>query len=310
MMKRKALRKILITTFALFTVVVIYSVGKGEEWNEFNAVYDVSYVSSLGMNDIYLLSNHQYLVRTQMLLEAEGVEEKVKILLDYLTIGKNDRLPVGLTAILPQNTKVYDVSFQEGIVTINLSDDLWSGNSDLEERMIEGLTYSITSLDEVHGLKLQVEGLPVTELPSSKKLVPEILTKDYGINKVYNFDSSSGIEKVTMYYLDQIQKENYYVPVTYYSNDDRDKINIIIEHLSSSFLYESDLISLLQSDVELMNYQIEDELMLLNFNHNLFNQGKLLEEITYQVAYSVFDNYDVSAVLFSVDGEEVTRIEK
>ena len=34
-----------------------------------------------------------------------------------------------------------------------------------------------------------------------------------------------------------------------------------------------------------MNYQVEDELMLLNFNHNLFEKEKLLEEVTYQVAY-------------------------
>ena len=61
---------------------------------------------------------------------------------------------------------------------------------------------------------------------------------------------------------------------------------------------------------KLINYQIEDELMLLNFNHDLFSNEKLLEEVSYTLAYSVFDNYDVNTVLLEVDGEEITRIDK
>ena len=110
--------------------------------------------------------------------------------------------------------------------------------------------------------------------------------------------------------MNEISNQKYYVPVTKYVNDSREKIDIIVENLSSSFLYESSLISLLQSDVELMNYQVEDELMLLNFNHSLFDDEKLLEEVTYQVAYSIFDSYNVKTVLFEVQGEEFTRIEK
>ena len=68
--------------------------------------------------------------------------------------------------------------------------------------------------------------------------------------------------------------------------------------------------SLLKEDTELIDYQIEDELMLLNFNNNIFNNEKLLEEISYTIAYSVFDNYNVNTVLLEVNGEEVNKIEK
>ena len=33
--------------------------------------------------------------------------------------------------------------------------------------------------------------------------------------------------------------------------------------------------------------------MLLNFNNDLFNNEKVLEEITYTIAYSIFDTYNV-----------------
>ena len=63
-------------------------------------------------------------------------------------------------------------------------------------------------------------------------------------------------------------------------------------------------------DTELIDYQIEDELMLLNFNHSIFSQDKVLEEVSYSIAYSVFDNYDVNTVLLEVEGIEVGKIEK
>ena len=68
--------------------------------------------------------------------------------------------------------------------------------------------------------------------------------------------------------------------------------------------------SFLNQDTELIDYQIEDELMLLNFNHSIFSQDKVLEEVSYSIAYSVFDNYDVNTVLLEVEGIEVGKIEK
>ena len=310
MLKRKALRKILITTFAIFTLFVVYLISDTPALEELQIEPQVEYMASLGMDEVYLLGNNGYLVKTNTLLDASDIKGKIEILIDYLTIQKNRKMPVGLSGVLPSATKVYGITVENDIVTLNLSKEVWEGDSSLHERMIESLTYSITSLDGIHGLKLQVEGILVTEIPSTKKMLPEILTKDYGINKVYDIDSSSGIKKVTTYYLNQINEETYYVPVTKYMNDSRGKIDIIVENLSSNFLYENSLISLLQADVELMNYQIEDELMLLNFNHNLFDNEKILEEVTYQVAYSIFDSYDVQVVLFEVDGNEITRVEK
>lgn len=310
MLRRKALRKILITTFAIFTLFIVCLVTDDTFVKDLEVSKDVEYVTSLGMDYVYLLNNNNYLVRTNTLLGTDDTKKKISCLVDYLTIGKVDHLPAKLSALLPSNVKLLDIEIEENVVTLNFSKELWDGDSKLYERMIESLTYSVVSIDGISGLKLKVEGVLVTEIPSTKKILPEVLTKEYGINKVYDIDSTSNITKVTTYYLNKIDDQNYYVPVTKYVNDSREKVDIIVENLSGNFLYETNLISLLQNDIELMNYQIEDELMLLNFNNNLFNNEKFLEEVTYQVAYSIFDNYDVQSVLIEVNGEELTRIEK
>jgi len=310
MLKRKALRKILITTFAIFTLFVVYLISDTPALEELQIEPQVEYMASLGMDEVYLLGNNGYLVKTNTLLDASDIKGKIEILIDYLTIQKNRKMPVGLSGVLPSATKVYGITVENDIVTLNLSKEVWEGDSSLHERMIESLTYSITSLDGIHGLKLQVEGILVTEIPSTKKMLPEILTKDYGINKVYDIDSSSGIKKVTTYYLNQINEETYYVPVTKYMNDKREKIDIIIDELSSAPLYHSNLMSFLNQNVKLLAAEEAMEQLNLEFNSYIFNdidEKNILEEVIYTICLSVGDNYDVKEVSFIVDSEEIYK---
>lgn len=69
--------------------------------------------------------------------------------------------------------------------------------------------------------------------------------------------------------------------------------------------------SFLNSNVALLDYKEENNVMFLNFNDYLFdNNDKLLEEVIYSLAYSVFDNYDVNMVMFEVNNEEIRYISK
>lgn len=310
MLRKKALRKILITTFTLFTLSIIYIIPMKVNNNYLNPTLEVEYVTSLGTNEIYLLGPNKYLVKTNVLLNDESLESKIKSIIEYLTINKSEKLPVGLEGLIPTNTTLNKITIDNKIVTLDFSKELLNVLETIEERMIEAIVYSITNLEEIDGVTIQIEGTILETLPQSKKKIPNVITRDFGINKVFDIDSRSNIQRVTLYYVDDINNNHYYVPVTKYINDEREKINIIIENLSSNYIYDSSLMSYLSQDTELINYQIEDELMLLNFNHDLFSNEKLLEEVSYTLAYSVFDNYDVNTVLLEVYGEEITRIDK
>ena len=67
--------------------------------------------------------------------------------------------------------------------------------------------------------------------------------------------------------------------------------------------------SFLNSKTKLLDYKEENDVLFLNFNEYLFdNNDKVLEEVIYAIGYSVFDNYDVSMVMFEVNGQEVDYI--
>lgn len=310
MLKKRALRKMLLTTFTVFTLLVICVIPSKVEENYLNPKMDIEYVTSLGTNEIYLLGSNKYLVKTNVLLNEQTIETKIKSIIEYLTINKSEKLPVGLNGVIPDTTVLNSVIVNEGVATLDFSKELLNVTKNLEERVIEAIVYSVTNLNEIKGVTILINGERIEKLPQSGKQLPEVITRDFGINKVYDIDNRNGIQKVTLYYLDDINNNRYYVPVTKYMNDDREKINIIIDQLSSNYIYDSNLISLLREDTELINYQIEDELMLLNFNNNIFNSEKLLEEVSYSLAYSIFDNYNVNTVLLETNGKEVIKIER
>lgn len=312
MLKRKALRKIIITTFSFLTVFVICIIPEKISSNEnyLDVEKDISYVSQLGTNEIYLLGPNKYLVKTNVLLETDTLESKVKGIINYLTVQKSDKIPSGLSGIIPKDTKLNSIEINEKIITLNFSKEFLNISEEFEERMIEAITYSIINLEDIAGVKIKVNDEILTQLPKTKKKIPEILTRDFGINKVFDIANLKEIQKVTLYYIDNINDQDYYVPVTKYLNDDREKINIIIDNLSSNYIYESSLVSLLTEDTELINYHLDDMSMTLNFNNSIFTNNKLLEEVTYTISESVFENYDIEEVIIQVEGEEVVKTNK
>lgn len=305
MLKRKALRKIIITTFSFLIVFVLCIIPEKLNNNKdyLDPKIDIEYVSNLGTNEIYLLGPNNYLVKTNILLEEDNLNSRIRGIINYLTVNKNDKVPTGLSGIIPTNTKLNNIELNEKIAVLDFSEELLNTSFELEERVIEAITYSIINLDEVAAVTIKINGNILSELPKTKKKIPEIITRDFGINKVFDIDNLNSIQKVTLYYMDKISNNNYYVPVTKYLNDDREKINIIIESLSSSYIYETSLVSLLNQDTKLINYELQNEIMTLNFDQSIFTNNKLLEEVTYTIAESVCDTYKVKSVIFEVEGE-------
>ncbi len=310
MLKRKALRKILITTFSVFTLFVLYLIPVRIESSYLDTEKEIIYTSNTTNQEIYLLGENHYLVKFQIFLDGSSKEENIAKILEYLRVNSSLKVPVGLSGILPERAQILDIKVEGTTAILNFSKELLDVTDALEERMIESLIYSVTGLSDIDGIRVQVEGELLRELPKTKKKLDEVLTREFGINKVYDITNRNGIQKVTIYYLDKISNNNYYVPVTKYLNDDREKIKIIIDNLASNYIYEEHLMSYLNHKTTLLDYDNQEDTFTINLNEAVFGGGEILEEVEYTLGYSIFENYDVTKVLFQVNGETVKELER
>ncbi len=301
MLKKKALRKIFITTLTAFVLLVVYSIPSLYQDDTLKTNLEVEYITGIGTNNIYLLDKNDYLVKTKILLDSTSKEEQVKKLIKNLTINDNSKFPNGLEATIPEDTKLLEVYYDEHYLTLNFNNKLIKDEEKIE-KIIESIVYSVMDLGQIDGVIIEVNGETIDGYN-------KVLDRNIGINKSYDIKSRKDINKVVVYYLEQLDGVNYYVPVTKYLNDSDEKIKIIINELTASYIYEPNLMSFLNSNTKLLDYKEQENVMTINFNNAIFDgDNKILEEVTYTLAYSVFANYDVAQVMINVDGKNIETV--
>lgn len=311
MLRTKALRKIFLTTLTLFVLLTVFTITNSKTENVLKTNLEIEDIAGFKTDVIYLLNDKGLLVKTKILLEGNTAEEKINKLLLNLTEGSSNSFPEGLKKLIPKGTIVNNVMVGNNLVTVDFSKELLKVSSDMEKPMVTAIVYSILELGNYEGVSILVDGKVLDKYPNSLEEIPSVINKSIGINKNFSITSYNNINKVVIYYLENIDNNLYYVPVTKYVNDERDKIKIIVEELASSYIYESNLMSFLNSNVRLLDYKEDNDIMYLNFNDYLFDgNDKILEEVLYSLAYSVFDNYNVSMVSFMVNGQRINYVDR
>lgn len=311
MLKKFSIRKIIVASLALIMLVILYLIPGNEE-KELELKHDnIEYVYPNNLAVIYLLDSNDYVARTLITSCNCSEVDKAMDLLEGLTIDgkKSNIIPNGFRSIIPSGTSVKNIELDKSVLTIDFSKELLEINSDYEEKMIESIIYTLTNIEGIDKVIIKVEGNVLDRLPHSKKILPTMLDRDYGINKNYELVSMSNIDSYTTYYVNSYNDNYYYVPVTkYINNTNQDKIKVIIEQLSTSPVYESNLMSFLNVNAKLLNYELKDEVLKLNFNNMLLNDlttNNVLEEVIYTIGLSIGDNFPVKDVIFMVNNEEI-----
>jgi len=314
MLKEMLARKLLIPTVALLALSLIYVLPETKKDFHEQLPQKLEYINTdVDTHVIYLLDSYNMLGRTEVVVSSnQEIEQKAKELMEILIKGGTgeSKIPSGFNSILPSDTRILSIKYEEGLLKINLSKEVLDIRAELEEKMVEAIVYTLTSIDEVKNIILYVEGDILTKLPKTKINLPSTLNREFGINKKYDMQTYKDVNKITIYYLNKYNDNYYYVPVTKYVNDNREKIQIVIDELSSSHVYDGNLMSFLSNNAKLLAVEKTDDLMHLKFNSYIFSDNineQILEEVIYTICLSIKDNYDVKEVVIEVDDKEVTK---
>ena len=293
MLRKKALKRISLTTLVLFIMLVTFSFDMLSQDKNTN-LDEVEYVSNLNTTHIYLLNKDNYLVKVDILINPEDVcKQGLEILKNLYTSNKKYN---NLKGLIPSNTKINKIDYVNNTIIIDFSSDLLKVNKDLEEKVIESIVYSLLEIKGVNNIQIKIDGKIVNKLEKSNITLPDILDNSLGINKTFAINSLKDIQSVVLYYVFNNDNSDYYVPVTKYINSLEDKVKIIIDSLKGSFTSSTNLKSYLNYK-DIKDYSLDNDILTITFN-SLNDEN--LESVTYTLACSVFDSTDIKKVIFEV----------
>lgn len=310
MLKKMLIKKIVIASSVLFTISLIFMMPK-DKTKDIKQILEYTNLDVVS-SPIFLLDSNNFLAQTDVVVSTKEVEKLSKELLEVLIKdGVNEsKIPSGFRSLISSETKINSVSFENGVLKVDLSKQLLDTTVDLEEKVIESIVYTLTNIQGIEQVLIYIDGEILTKLPKTNILLPSVLNRNFGINKEYDITSFKDINKVTVYYINKYNDKNYYVPVTKYVNDEREKIVIIIDELTTSPIYTSNLMSFLNSNAKLLDSVVEEDTMRLTFNSYIFNdldKKNILEEVIYTINQSINDNYNVKNVIYEVDDKEIYK---
>ncbi len=297
MLKRKFFNKVFLTT-VIFFIVFTFCNLKMISYNEKKKEND-------NKETIYTLNKEGYVSKTEVYVgKVFTLEDKIREKLEIMIKenNKNALLPSYFKPILPENTKVLEVIVDDSLVKIYFSRELNNISDEQAEKMIEAIVYTITD-ENILGIEIYVDGKLLKYVPHTKKELPVILTKDFGINKKYEINNTNDIVKVVMTYFIDCGDRLCEVPVTKYANDTREKLEIVFDDLSS--ISDKQLISLFDN-VKLIDYKITNKTIIINLNKDID------DDETNIIVSSIFNNYDVNKIVILVNNHKklVKTIEK
>lgn len=299
MLLSKTINKIFRTTLIMFLILSVFTLTNTNNEKVLHVNMEMNHIEEVPKTEIYLLSDNNYLVTANIYLENKSIEEKAKKIIEYLKVN-NNKIPKGLNGYLLNNVKINKINLENSNLKINLSKEfLEHDNIDL---VITGLVYSLVKLPNVETIEILVEDNYMEKY--NYKLNNEI-----GINKKYILNNRNDIKKVIVYYYEEINNIEYLTPVTKYVNDEREKVEIIIDELSNNV--PDNLIGYLSDKTQLVSHQEENDLIILNFNNDFKSSNDIVnKKIMNLIAQSVFENYDINMVLFQENSKKIDYIKK
>lgn len=295
MLKKGSFRRIIVASIALLIVIVtLYIFPKNEVKVPSRTIHQKAKTSA-----IYLIDKNKYVSRTYININNT---DKVKIayeLVEALINGtnKNKYLPLGFSSYLSSNATINDIKIKEDLIIIDFNDNIFDETKDHDEKIIESIVYTLTEIDGINKVKILINGTPLLRLPSSNKVIPEVLTRNIGINHKSLITSLKETTNITTYFISKYDDNNYFVPVTFTVNNDKEKIEVIINQLSGKDYIDDNLSSYISAGTILKKYEILENEVNLEFNNAIFNSfSEIDEEVLYGLSLSVKDTYNVNKV--------------
>lgn len=259
---------------------------------------------------VYLQDRNGYLAPISLPMAiAEGEDVATKLLEVMVDQGMySGSLPIDFRAMIPQGTEIlgYELNSETGIATVNLSEAFVDYNMMDERSIVEAITWTLTSLEGVNGVDIQVNGEKLNEMPIAQYPLDEALTRDMGINiEIAEGVSYSHATPVTLYFAAITSNdEEYFVPVTRMIERPSSQATAAIEELIEGPMDTKSLNPVILPNVKVTGIEQYDGVVHIDLQDDAYMPGEFVpSDLLNAVILSVAENTGVSSVQVRVNGD-------
>ncbi|MBD0381638.1 GerMN domain-containing protein [Paenibacillus sedimenti] len=215
-------------------------------------------------------------------------------------------LPAGFEAILPKDTKVLGINItSDKRAVVDFSKEFLNYDPSNERKILEAVTWTLTSFPAVEKVQLRVDGKELKEMPKGKTPLDTPLARTMGINLEKAADAEFGQSTpVTLYFLNQNdQNYKYYVPVTRLVKRTDDVAQAVVDQLIKGPDAKKGLTSALNATTEVKSVKLTDSLVTVDFSSKLLGTDqKASGDALQSVILSLTENAGIKQVQIKVDG--------
>ncbi|NEW04445.1 stage II sporulation protein [Paenibacillus sp. SYP-B3998] len=231
-----------------------------------------------------------------------------KTTLEYMVDGGpvNGLLPAGFQALLPKDTKIIGVNVTtDKRAVVDFSKEFLNYDQQNERKILEAVTWTLTSFPTVEKVQLRVDGKELKEMPKGKTPLEGVLARSMGINIEKAEDAEFGQSTpVTLYFLNQNdQNYKYYVPVTRLVKRTDDVAQAVVNQLIKGPDLKKGLSSVLNATTEVKSIKQVDGIITVDFSSKLLGPDqKASGDALQSVILSLTENAAIKQVQIKVDG--------
>lgn len=244
--------------------------------------------------ELYLVDKNGYVVPQTIAMPVPKENDVVKQTLEYLVKDGpvTDLLPNGFRAVLPANTTMSVDLKKDGTAVVDFSKEMKSYKKEEERQIVESVAWTLTQFKDIKQVKFQINGEELAKMPVGGTPLGEAVSRADGIN----FDDEqvadvTNTKPVTLYFMAQNNKQQYYVPVTRRVAEGKEnEVETVVNELVKGPSHSS-LLNDFNPDVKLVSTpKVQDGKVTLNFNENIYaNKDK-----------NMISNYVLQALVLSL----------
>lgn len=241
-------------------------------------------------------------------MKVPRVEWIGKQALSYMVAGGpgEAELPAGFRALLPAGTEVkgMNIDAEQKLATVNFSQAFEHYAKEDERKILEAITWTLTSFPTIDQVELWVDGHPLKQMPVAGTPLDAPLSRVMGINLERGAGVSVGqATPVTVYFEGVAGDHRYMVPVTRLIPRTDNVAEAVMQQLIAGPVENSNLSAVMLPDVEVLGMTLQEGLVTVDLSEAVRGPDhRVPAESLRAVVMSLGDSLEAEQVQIKVAG--------